>query len=82
MCLAILLVLGALARQPPPVDPCELHCSECVSDCIEACVDRCAGDCTTPCERGCARRCRTCPVFCREHPWLTSLRRREADRHP
>lgn len=83
MCLAIVLVLAALGRRPPPpVDPCELYCSECVSDCIEACEARCIGECSIACDRGCARRCRTCPAFCREHPWVRWLPPREADRRP
>lgn len=82
MILSILLVLASLSRHPPVVDPCELHCSECVPDCIEACEDRCEGDCTASCQRSCSRRCRTCPTFCREHPWITSLRRPADGRRP
>lgn len=82
MCLAILLVLAALARQAPVVDPCDRYCSECVADCLEACEERCTGECTLACHRGCKRRCRTCPAFCREHPWIKSLPRREGDRRP
>lgn len=82
MCLAVLLALAALSRQVPVVDPCERHCSECVFDCIEACEDRCTGDCTNGCRRGCARQCRSCPTFCREHPWITSLQRPEDVRRP